>query len=51
MRLHARNPHRTTRAEPAQNADAHNARKPRETRRAEPARTINTSTSSSSSSK
>ena len=30
MRLHARNLRRTTRAEPAQNADAHNARKRRE---------------------
>ena len=47
MRLHARNPRRTTLAEPAQNADAHNAhnaRKPRgncaKRRRAEPARTI-----------
>ena len=29
MRLHARNPRRTTRAEPAQNADAHNVRNPR----------------------
>ena len=35
MRLHARNPRKTTRADTAQNADARNARKPRKTQTGE----------------